>query len=219
MAHRFEIAREFRSQYRRFNSTGIQLTVRLNPPSSPDANPVVHFVASVNDLFEHALQDVGDENMVGIAIHNESNQNDKSIRIIFRRRDLLSVDAILSVIEKVTMTNVRIKALDKLTVVLPTVRMPVGLFYNKGIKTMGRPLAVMAHLRKSIVQVKSETNCLAHALIIAIAKLTNNPSYKAYIQGRKNILKSISYWRRPVAALVMAGDLRAPMFSGPFPAI
>ena len=49
---------------------------------------------------------------------------------------------------------------------------------------MGRPLSVKTLLKKSIVQVKSERNFLAHALI-AIAKLTNDPNYKANIQGRK----------------------------------
>ena len=43
----------------------------------------------------------------------------------------------------------------------------------------------MAHLKTNIVEVKTETNCLAHALIIAIAKLTNDIDYKAYRQGRK----------------------------------
>ena len=50
---------------------------------------------------------------------------------------------------------------------------------------MGRPLSVMAHLKKRILEVKIETNCLARALIIAIAKLTNDSNYKAYRQGRK----------------------------------
>ena len=56
---------------------------------------------------------------------------------------------------------------------------------GSGIKTMGRPFSVMAHLKKSVVQVKIETNSLASALIIAIAKLTNDPDYKAYRKGRK----------------------------------
>ena len=43
-----------------------------------------HFLASVNDLLEHVLQDVGDADMVGIAIHVGSNQNDKPIGISFR---------------------------------------------------------------------------------------------------------------------------------------
>jgi hypothetical protein len=43
----------------------------------------------------------------------------------------------------------------------------------------------MAHLKRSIVEVRAEEYCLAHAIVIAIAKLTNDTNYKAYIQGRK----------------------------------
>jgi predicted RNA-binding protein len=42
----------------------------------------------------------------------------------------------------------------------------------------------MVHLKRSIVEVKAEENCLAHALIISIARLTN-PSYEAYRKGYK----------------------------------
>ena len=54
----------------------------------------------------------------------------------------------------------------------------------------------MAHLKKSIIQVKTETDSLAHPLIITIAKLTNDPDYKADSKGRKiypkvsNLLKT-----------------------------
>ena len=61
--------------------------------------------------------------------------------------------------------------------------MPVRFGY--GIKNKGRPLSVMAHLKKSIVEVKAEENCLAHALIIAIARVENDANYKAYRQCRK----------------------------------
>jgi len=53
------------------------------------------------------------------------------------------------------------------------------------IKSKGRPLSVMAHVKRSIIEVKAETDCLAHALIIAIARLTKDPNYKAYTQGWK----------------------------------
>jgi len=43
----------------------------------------------------------------------------------------------------------------------------------------------MAHLKRSIVKVKAEENYLAHALIIAIARVDNDANYKAYCQGRK----------------------------------
>ena len=62
--------------------------------------------------------------------------------------------------------------------------MPVG-FGKHAVKSKGRPLSVMAHVKHSIIEVKAETDCLAHALIIAIARLTKDPNYKAYQQGRK----------------------------------
>ena len=62
--------------------------------------------------------------------------------------------------------------------------MPVG-FGKTAVKSKGRLLSVMAHVKHSIIEVKAETDCLAHALIIAIARLTNDPNYKAYRQGRK----------------------------------
>ena len=46
-------------------------------------------------------------------------------------------------------------------------------------------MSVMVYLKKSIVEVMTEENCLAHALVIAIAKVKNDPNYKVYRQGRK----------------------------------
>jgi len=62
--------------------------------------------------------------------------------------------------------------------------MPLG-FGKNAITCRGRLLSVMAHLKKRIVEVKAEENCLAHALVIAIATMDKDPTYKAYTQGRK----------------------------------
>jgi hypothetical protein len=43
----------------------------------------------------------------------------------------------------------------------------------------------MVHLKRSVVEIKAENIGLAHALIIAIARVTNYPINKAYRQGRK----------------------------------
>ena len=67
----------------------------------------------------------------------------------------------------------------KLIVVIHPVKMPVGF---GGVKAMGRPLSVLAH---GIIEVKTETNCLAHALIIGIARLTKDLNYKSYRRGFK----------------------------------
>jgi len=43
----------------------------------------------------------------------------------------------------------------------------------------------MAHLKGSIVELKAEENCLAHVLIIEIARVENDANYKSHRQGRK----------------------------------
>jgi len=59
MARRLVIVDTKTRQYRRYNAEGRQLTVRLISPSD-STNLVAHFLASVNDLIEHALHDVDD---------------------------------------------------------------------------------------------------------------------------------------------------------------
>jgi hypothetical protein len=74
---------------------GTQLTVRLIPPQEgEDSNPMSHFLASVTDLFEYALQNCDDSDMVGITISNEENVQDKAIGISFRMKDQLIPDVI-----------------------------------------------------------------------------------------------------------------------------
>ena len=86
--------------------------------------------------------------------------------------------------EKVSQSNSSFNALDTLVVTLHSVMMPIG-FGKHAITSRGRPLYVMTHLKKSTVEVKAEENCLAHALVIAIAKVDKEANFKAYIQGRK----------------------------------
>jgi len=145
---------------------------------------VGHFLASVNELFEYSLQDMSDSDMVGITIQNQLNQNDKPIGISFRRKNQISGEVIWSVFEKVSQSNARFNALDTIVVTVHSVKMPVG--YGKhAIKSMGRALSVISHLKRSIVEVKAEENCLAHVLIIAFARVDNDANYKAYRRGRK----------------------------------
>ena len=50
-------------------------------------------------------------------------------------------------------------------------------------KSKGRPLSVVAHVKCSVVEVKATENCLAHAIIIAMAKVNNDANYKSYRDG------------------------------------
>jgi hypothetical protein len=107
--------------------------------------------------------------MIGITISNEVNVKDRAIGISFRRKDQITGDVIWSVFEKVAQSNARFNALDKLVMTVHSVKMPIG-HGGGAIATKGRPLESMVHLKRSIVQVKAENNCLAHALVIAKLK-------------------------------------------------
>jgi len=71
---------------------------------------------------------------------------------------------------------------DTLTVVVHSVKMPIGF---GDIKRKGRTLANMVHLKTSIIEVRAEESCLGHALIIAIARLNNDPNYTSYRRENK----------------------------------
>jgi hypothetical protein len=139
----------------------------------------------MNALFDYALRNVDDSDMVGLAIHHEgTGQGDKPIGFSFRRREQLSTEFIWRLFEKVAQSNSRFNALDPLSIMLRYVKLSVG-FGAKGVKTKGRSLEQMAHLKSSVVTVNAETNCLAQALIIAIARVDNDPNYNSYRKGRK----------------------------------
>jgi hypothetical protein len=132
--------------------------------------------------------------MVGITIHNEDNLLDKAIDISFRRRDQLTDEVIWSDFSKVARSNARYNALDRMIVVIHSVKMPVG-FGKNAIKSKGRPLSETAHLKRSIIKVKAETKCLAHALIIAIARLTKDPNYISLRKGCKILSEVQRLWQ------------------------
>ena len=142
-----------------------------------------HFLVSVNDMFEHVLQDVGNSDMMGIAIHNEISQNDRQIGITFRRRDQLSGDMIWSMFEKVHQSNARFNYLDASTVVVHPGRMPIRF---GGSKAKSRRLLGITHLKKSIIVDKVETYCLAPALDIAIVKVTHESNYNGIVKLEKH---------------------------------
>ena len=117
----------------------------LLPPSDA-TDTISHFLARVNDLFRHTLQNLSNSDMVVIMIQNRVNQNDKPIRISFKGMEQLVGDLIMSLVEKVSHSNARFNALVKLIMVVHSVRMPVG--FCRAILSMCRPLSVMAQLKQ-----------------------------------------------------------------------
>jgi hypothetical protein len=74
--------------------------------------------------------------------------------------------------------------------------MPVG---NGREKTKGRYLDVLSAIKRSILVVQAGFLCLAHALIIAMARVNGDPKYKSYRNGRG--------LKQPVQDLLNASDV------------
>ena len=71
---------EITRQYRRFNTVGTKLTVRLLPQLEEDErDPISTFVDSMTNLCEHALWNCDDSDMVGISILSKDNMRDKAM--------------------------------------------------------------------------------------------------------------------------------------------
>ena len=161
----------------RFRATGKRIVVQFTGPIAPN-----QFLNYLTSTFESLLRDAEAHDMIGLKIQNETSVVDKPIGLSFRRRDQLSPGVVLQLIEKVAQSNASFSAYDKLVIQVDIVHMPAG---NGGVKAKGRSVSNLSHIKTSIVQVKSRSNCLAHALLIAVAKIENHPEYKSYIMGRK----------------------------------
>ena len=127
--------------------------MRLLPPPR-DTDPVTHFIDSMSDLFEYAIRNSDGSNMVGATISKVVNMQDNPIGISFRRRDQLSAHLIWSLFEKAAQSNARLNAMDRLVIVVHSVKMSVG-FGRTALRTEGRQLVNLAHLKRSIIEVRA----------------------------------------------------------------
>ena len=67
----------------------------------------------MNNLFQHAEQNLSEIDMVGITIQNQVNQNDNPIGNSFSRKNQLPGDVICGVFEKVSQSDSRFDALAR----------------------------------------------------------------------------------------------------------
>ena len=86
------------------------------------------------------------------------------------------------VLRKVIQSNARFGLTDRLDVHLDHVRMP-AVNSKRAEKTKKRSLTVLSAIKKSIVVVKAAFLCLAHALIIAMARVNGDPKYQSHRDG------------------------------------
>jgi len=163
----------------KFNTTGRSLLIKFNSLGE-EQDSTTYLKECITALTDYLVDKVSDRDLVGLRIRNTENVQDKVVGISLRRRDQLKADVVWSVLGKVIHRKARFALTDRLEVHLDHVRMPAG---NGGVKTKGRSISVLSAIKKSIVTVKTAFLCLAHALIIAMAKVNGDSKFKSYSNG------------------------------------
>jgi hypothetical protein len=166
-------------KFPQFNATGRSMLIKFKSPGEK-LEPTKYLKECITALTNYLVKEVTDRDLVGLRIRNTENLQVKVVGISLRCRDQLKPDVVWSVFGKVIQSNARFALTDRLEVHLDHVRTPAG---NRVAKTKGRSLDVLSSIKKSIVTLKAAVLCLANALIIAIARVNNDPKYASYRDG------------------------------------
>ena len=119
-----------------------------------------------------------------ISFHNAENQQDRQTGLSYRLRVQISRDVLWSVFENVTQSNARYQGLDTLTFHVFSFGMPVGSG-KKAESSKGRPISTMSHIKRRIMEVKAKENCVEHALVIAVVRVTNDLIFRPTGMGER----------------------------------
>ena len=164
--------------FRKFNATWRSFLIKFRPPVGGQ-EPAVYLKECITPLNNYLVDDVCDRNLVGLRIRNTGNVHDKVVRISFRPRSQLKPHVVWGMLGNDVQSNALFGITDRLEVHLDHVRMPPG---NGREKIKERSLDTMSAIKKGFVVVKAKF-CLAHALIIAMARINGDPKYKSYRIG------------------------------------
>jgi len=182
---------ETSKSFPKYNATGRSLPISFNSPVE-EQNPGTYLKECIIELTNYLVDEVPARDLLKLRIRNTENVEAKVVGISLRRLEQLNPDLAWTVIGKVIQSNTRFGLRDRLEVHLEHVSKP-GC---KGrIGTKGRSLDVMNAIQKSIVTVKALLNCLAYALIIAMARVNSEQKYQTYRDGKglktvEDLLKS-----------------------------
>ena len=114
--------------------------------------------------------------LVGLRTRNTENEQEKVVGISLRRCDQLKPDVVWDVLRKFIQSNAGFGLTDRLEMNLDHVSMPAG----KGrVKTKRRSLHLLNDINLRIVAIKTAFLWLAHALIIAMARVNGYPEYQS----------------------------------------
>ena len=114
-----------------------------------------------------------------------STQLKKTIAFPFKPAQALTTERILSEVQRVVQSNQHFRLNDTVDVNVIHVSMPSG---GKGRKRTDVNLEKHLEKKRSVTRIQNKDNlCMARALVVAKAKVDNDPQYKSIVDHRKPI--------------------------------
>ena len=136
-------------------------------------------ISSLHERLHEIFQQVLDETIGGVPPHDQvrlvlhSNQLEYPINFPFMAPNRLTTERILAEFERVIQTNKEFRLNDTVEINVIHVAMPMG---GRGTKRSEVNLEKHLEKKKSIIRIRNEDElCMARALVVAKAKLDNDP--------------------------------------------
>ena len=145
-------------------------------------------ITSLHERLHEIFQQILDETVGGVPPQDQirfvlhSNQLDKPIRFPFMPAERLTTEHILAKFEQVIQSNQEFRLNDTVEINVIHVSMPIG-----GKRSKRSEVNLGKHLEKkrSVVRIRNDDDlCMVRALVVAKAKLDNDPQYKSIVDYR-----------------------------------
>ena len=174
--YRIQPVKDYHSK--KFNMTAKNYRVHFN-----NALDNVDLLKSQNrtyDIFDHLLRDVtqGMNSTDQVRFVLQSNELQFPISLPFCSLEELTTEKVLSQVEKVVQSNEEFRLNDTVNIDILRVQMPQGSGKSK-LKRKTWNIRDYLKEKKSVITINNKDDlCLARALVVAIARIENDPRYK-----------------------------------------
>ena len=171
---------------RKFKTTGTDYTVQFMPLN---IHGVSNVMLSLNCAFKHLFDRLTSDDQVRLILN--SHQLDWPISLPFLPRDRLTPERFLAAVEHVVQSNDQFTLDDSVNVNVVHVEMPHG---GAGKRRDVVNLQAYLNKKRCLIQIKNNDElCCACAIVVAKAKLDNDPQYTSIVNHRGTLQARLAH--------------------------
>ena len=193
---------------KKFGMTATDHTIRFNTVLGE--LDLIESYERTQAIFQHILNDVthsmNEKDQVRFVLRSE--QLDLPISIPFMPLAQLTTERVFSQIERVIQSNRDFRLNDTVTVDIIHVEEPQGGTSNGKSKRTTLDIREYLKKKRSVITINNTDNlCLARSLVVAIAKIENDPKYRSIIspKGHIQLQRALDLHQAPGVPLGLCG--------------